>query len=234
MPVEFRIVADDDARQAREIARADDVIGVRQAGHIAELRRSETDFPRAAVHHLDEGRLGAGDPFREHDARIVRRHDDDALDEILHADARIDVEEHVRAVRHRAMAPGPFGDRKQRIFRDAARLQRLCDDEHRHDLAHRGRRHRRFAILAIEHQARLRVHDRDMAGGTGEAGAHCRGGRGGLRGRDKGRCRHQAKGEEAREPARDHADSRICRGDALGHESGALKARQRVVTTASR
>jgi hypothetical protein len=127
----------------------------------------------SSPHHVHEVFDRAADPFRDHDAGVVAGHDDDAADEVLDGNLIADIDETFGT---RSLAPGALGDRELVGQLDAVILQPLEQEFQRHQLAHRGRRHRRVGIFLPQHLAGIGVHDHRMLGGGLDG--FCRGGGG--------------------------------------------------------
>ena len=58
----------------------------------------EAEPLRVLIHQVDEHRLAAGDVLGERDGRVVAGLHDHALDQVLDAHHRADLDEHARAV----------------------------------------------------------------------------------------------------------------------------------------
>jgi hypothetical protein len=128
------------------------------------------EFPRLLVHKLGKGLLGAGQAFGEHDAGIVAGLDDDTAQQVLDADFRADLDEHLRA----AHTPGLLADGQLVLERQPPILQGLEDQVDGHDLAHGCGRHGVMGVLLEQHGPGLGVHQQGLAGRGLEGGAWAR------------------------------------------------------------
>jgi hypothetical protein len=61
---------------------------------VAEGRFGQADFARPLCHQLRERGLVAGNTFGKHDRGVVRRLDDDAMQEIIHGYLAVDRNKH--------------------------------------------------------------------------------------------------------------------------------------------
>jgi hypothetical protein len=106
--------------------------------------------------------LAAADPFREHDASIVARLNDDAAQEVLDAHPVADMHEHLRALH----APSLLADRQRVIELQLAMLELVEHHVERHQLAHRSGRDR-FVRRLLEHHGAGFVIEQDGVPGRG-------------------------------------------------------------------
>jgi hypothetical protein len=141
------------------------VVRVRQSGCIHEVAVVETDLLGLLVHQVGEGGLAAGNPFRHDLAGVVARLDDDAFQQVVETDHRVDLEEHGRAAaRGSAPLPRRHADGKLVGELELAGLQALEDDVDRHQFGERCRRHRLLGVLVVEDRAGLVVDDDGFLG----------------------------------------------------------------------
>ena len=147
------------AGEHREVAHRHPLLRIGQARGIAECRILEADLLGALVEEVGEGEFGAGDPLRDHDGGVVARLDDHAAEQVLEADAGIELGEHRGAARRRAAgAPGMLGNGEFVVKGKAAMLQRVEDVFGDHHLRHRGGGRRLVGGLLEEHRPAVIVH----------------------------------------------------------------------------
>ncbi len=193
-------------READEIAGADAVLRVRQAGRIGKGRALQAELGGARRHAAGKGRLRLRPALARHalgedQAGIIGEIDDHALEEIENRHLGFQRREHGGRARGRAAgAPGMFGDAIGRRFRDLATLQGIEGDFRRHQLGQRGRRQGLIGILRQQHGARLGIdHVQRLGLGLNAGGARCTGSdREGWQGRENGQTR-QANQSPARQ-----------------------------------
>ena len=82
------------------------MLGIGQAGGIAEMAGFHAQPLGLAVHHLREDFFAAGHAFGQRHTGIVAGLDDHALDQVFNLHLRIDADKHFRALG----APGFFGN----------------------------------------------------------------------------------------------------------------------------
>ena len=94
-----------------EFARRHLRAGIGQPVGIGEDRLGQADLARALGHLGAEVALVAGDAFGEHDAGVVGRLDDHAVQQVVDRHPAVERRKHGRAVRRRAaLAPGVLAD----------------------------------------------------------------------------------------------------------------------------
>ncbi len=163
----FRIIQDQMTRQYGQIHRRHQLpVRLRQPVGIDEMRLLEPDLTRPRVHHAHETFHRSAQRLGDHDAGIVARLDDDAADQILDRNPVADIDEHFRAA---AFAPGALGYRQRVAELHPSVLQPLKQQLQRHQLAHRGGRHRRETVLGPQHLTARGFHQQRVLG----AGADC-------------------------------------------------------------
>src|SRR5690606_24936358 len=116
----------------------------------------------APGHLLGEGLLAPGQSFGDDDTGVVARLHNDAVQQVLDAHPRADLDEHLRA----ALAPGLLAHGEGVVQAETAFLEPLEDHEHGHQLAHRGRRQRYVRVLGVQLLAGLQV-DQNRRPGRG-------------------------------------------------------------------
>ena len=174
--VEVRIGVMDVARQLGQFPHRHLRLGIRQAGRIVEGGLRQADLPGALGHHAGEIRLRAGHALGDRDAGIVRRLHDDALDQVLEADRRVDLGEHGRTARHgAAVAPGVLRNLERVVEMQVAGLDCVKDDLERHQLRQRGGRNELVRVLGEQDRAGLAVHQHGLLRAGLEELGPCRG-----------------------------------------------------------
>jgi hypothetical protein len=148
----------------------------------------EPDLLGFLIHQIDKGFDTAGQPLSEHDASIITRLDDGAVQQIVDADPGTERHEHLRT----ASPPRFLADRQLVAQLCLAVLQHREDGVNCHHLGHGGRRNALVRTLVEQHRAGLDFDDHRM-GCFGIDAPSC------LRGR--ARCRRDR---------RDGLDPRFC------------------------
>ena len=161
--IELRVLTPHMKTEQRQVVHGDGLAFGRQAGGVLEMQVLEADRPCALVHQFGEIRLRASHALGDHDAAVIRRLDDDALDEIAQLDARLDLREHGRgAGRSPAGTPGVLADIELVVHSQPAGLDGVEHDLHGHDLGQRCRRDGRIGILGKQHRAGVGVDEKRL------------------------------------------------------------------------
>jgi len=152
----------------------------------------------------------AGQRLGEGDARIIRRVDDDAVDEIVQFYAAVDGGEHRGAVRGRpALAPSVVADDVLVGELDAALLDFVEHEFKRHQFGEARRGNELIAVLLEQNAVALGIeHQRGRHAGLESLvllDVHVRGGMSGSKGRGRQAARHSADRNAANKPPRQQA-----------------------------
>ena len=146
------------ARQQAELAGRDLGVRIGQPAGIGEDRFGEADVARALRHLGAEFGLVAGERLGQHDAGVVGRLDDEAVQQVVDADAAVQRREHGRAVRRRAaFAPGVLADQVLVGQLDAALGDLVEHVFGRHQLGETGRKNQFVGVALEQHAAVLGV-----------------------------------------------------------------------------
>jgi len=107
-------------------------------------------------HQLGEGRLVPGNPFRQHDAGVVRGLDDHTVQQIVDRHFAVDRHEHARRVRGRTAAPPGVDADVEFIARlELVLLEQVEHYLRRHQLGEARRRNEVVGGLFEQHAAAL-------------------------------------------------------------------------------
>ena len=136
-------------REPRQVARRHDVTLLGPAARVLAHARAQADLAAAFGHLRRERFLAAAEPLGDDDAGVVARLHDDPAQQVLDRDPFADLDEHLRA----ALAPGLFADQEGVVERQGAFGEAVEHHVHRHDLAHRRRRHEIVGVLFEQHRA---------------------------------------------------------------------------------
>ena len=129
-----------------------------QPVRIAECRFGQADLARPRGQFFGEFQFVAGDPFGQHDAGIVGGLNDDAVQQIVHADLAVEHGKHGGAVRRRAaLAPGIFAHPVFVGEVDAALLELVEDVFGGHQLGEAGRIDQLVGVALEQHRAVIAV-----------------------------------------------------------------------------
>jgi hypothetical protein len=132
----------------------------------------------APVEKVREGRLGAGDSFRDGDGRIVAGLDEQAAQEVPDRDTRMQLGVHGRTPGRRpASPPGVLRDLEFLVLAEPARLELVEDVFRRHQLGHGSRMERLVGRLFEKNSAAVVIDD-DRVRRLGLEGLRKRGPRG--------------------------------------------------------
>ena len=145
----------DRAPEQREVARAGDLIIVRQAGRVDISGVAHAERLGFLRHELGELVLVAGQIFGDRHGDIVRRSRDHGFDRIIDRDglAGLDAE-----LRWRLLGRMD-GDLERRVEPDRAGVEPLEQQVERHDLGQRSRMAQRVGVRRLEHLAGVAVDD---------------------------------------------------------------------------
>ena len=154
------------ARELGEFARRHELARVGQPIGIPERGFGQAEFARPLGHLFGELVFAAGNSLREHDAGVVARLDDDAVQQIVHRYLAVDGQEHGRSVRRRAAAPPSIGaDAEFGRGLEPALLELVEDDFRRHQLGKAGGGNEVVGGLFEQYAAPLRVDQDGVRGG---------------------------------------------------------------------
>ena len=137
------------------VARRGHLVGIGQAGGVAELGAGHAQLLRLGGHHLGEGFLGAAEPLGHHDSHVVGGLQDDRQDRLLDRDLVAGADAQFR----RRLGGGVFGDGELLIEFQPAGLDRFEGEIDRHHLGERGGIPAGMGIDRLQHRAALGIDD---------------------------------------------------------------------------
>ena len=118
------------------------------------MRVLHPQLGRARVHPLDKRRLAPGDVLGKRRRAVVGRADDHALEHLIHAHLLADLQIDLTAALCRRSLRG----RDHVVHRDPPLVERLHDEQQRHDLRHGRRGKTLVRVFFDQHRSGRRVH----------------------------------------------------------------------------